>query len=143
MQYVIFGVISLVGLVFLIVYNVRVDSNRKKEERASSAPSDSLSIEPKGEADVSEAEDPTTDPVLSSSPIEEKEERLVDPASRTSGIAAASSTKQSDHHYREALRSFGSAALEKDKEGVGEAPPQAVSKDEQFRDALRSIKNQE
>lgn len=139
MQYIIFGVIAIVGLIFLIIYNLRADAKSRKAQAAKTdAPAPEV---PVVEGNVQEmASDDAR--VL----VEDAREHgnLVKDAHPSKRAV----DKTSDYEYREALRTFqsvqeteradGSAAVDDDLELP--APPPSQKADDQFRDALRSLK---
>ncbi|ULL13192.1 hypothetical protein DVH26_01080 [Paenibacillus sp. H1-7] len=151
MQYIIFAAIAVVGLAFLIIYNIRVDSSRKKAERAAaSQPADNpaaLKDKPEAaagpdgmaEAEARPAVEANASESLAAAPSKESAAEETVSRTRTTGKEAR---RHSDHDYREALRNFGSANPDQEEEKLEEPPP-SLSKDQQFRDALRSIQNKD
>ncbi|WP_028551352.1 hypothetical protein [Paenibacillus sp. UNC451MF] len=141
MQYIIFGIIAVVGLVFLIVYNLKVESNRKKRESEMSSPTQERIPEAPSEPVVSvEAAPPqavpsATPPAVAAVPEPVKEApATAEPEPPDPKIRRESS--RGDHDYRQALRSFESSEKTKDD---SEEDSSKTTKDNQFRDALRSM----
>ncbi|OXM88388.1 hypothetical protein [Paenibacillus rigui] len=134
MQYIIFGVIAIVGLVFLIIYNLRMDAkHRKAQAEPEDAPPLVESVQEKASDDA----------------------RLLVEDARSHGTLVADAVrtprtdkdKTTDLEYREALRTFHSVnetGRKEENSGEPEETPSPVppvqKADDQFREALRSMK---
>ncbi|GAA4833840.1 hypothetical protein GCM10023310_09110 [Paenibacillus vulneris] len=131
MQYIIFGIIAVVGLIFLIVYNLKVEANRKKKEAEMETPARVEVAPPAAVPSAAPPAEPEREPV--------KEV----PAAAESLPSEPKVQKQSnrgDYDYRQALRNFESG--EEQDEDQQHLPPKATG-DNQFRDALRSLNKQD
>lgn len=141
MQYIIFGIIAVVGLIFLIVYNLKVEANRKKRESESAALApqqiQEASAEPPARAEAVPVQpEPSAAPPARAVPERAREDSAaVDPELPEPPRAQRGSSR-GDHDYRQALRSFENNEVpSEDKEENGAKS----SSDNQFRDALRSL----
>ncbi|WP_282938350.1 hypothetical protein [Paenibacillus sp. RC67] len=146
MQYIIFGIIAVVGLVFLIVYNLKVESNRKKRESELSSPAQEripeAPSEPAVRKEVAPPQPvPATPPPVAAVPERAKEVPSAIEPDPPEPPKIRRESSRGDHDYRQALRSFeNSEETQEDKEDTSSK----TSKDNQFREALRSLnKNDE
>ncbi|MFH5181219.1 hypothetical protein ACHHV8_00410 [Paenibacillus sp. TAB 01] len=139
MQYIIFGVIAIVGLIFLIIYNLRADAkSRKAQAVKTDAPAPEV---PVTEESVQEMASDDARVLVEDARKHGNLVKDAHPSKRTAD-------KTSDYEYREALRTFqsvqetehSSAAAAEDEDLELPAPPPPQKADDQFRDALRSLK---
>lgn len=140
MQYIIFGVIAVVGIVFLIIYNLRMDAKSKKAQAVEEKPA----VPPPAESNVQEKASDDAKVLVADARDHGQLVEDVYPKRKTT-----KKDKTTDFEYREALRTFQSGdepdqADKKDEEGalwhnIPVAPPEQKP-DDQFREAIRSLK---
>ncbi|MCS7459549.1 hypothetical protein N0M98_05295 [Paenibacillus doosanensis] len=158
MLYIIFGAIAVVGLAFLIVYNLRVDAARKKREQATERSGEPpvRAMEQESAARPAQEEPaPPAEPAHAAVPAEAAASRPAAAApvvreaaaerpkpAQPPAAPAVSAKAHSDSDYRQALRNFGGTGEQERQDESAETPPGKIPTDQQFREALRSMKNQ-
>lgn len=129
-----FVAVVIVGIVFLIIYNIR--AGRKKQPGNTAVSQDTSALT--GSTDPARAADPSSfDPASLENAAAVGAVQVQDTRSTPVEDAKASERGELDSQYRDALRRFAA-------EGSGDKPKsddkeEAISADSAYRNALRSI----